>query len=93
MKNSKRLGRQARPGFELGTCRLPVLSVEPLRHFWVTISREAIKLYFIKRKFYNIFFSICRINRCNKLLINMPIYRSVQCFKSVPKDLKVTEHF
>ena len=27
MENSERLGRQARPGFEPGTSRLPVLSV------------------------------------------------------------------
>ena len=30
MENSIRLGRQARPGFELGTSRLPVLSITTL---------------------------------------------------------------
>ena len=33
-ENSERLGRQARPGIEPGTSRLPVLSTEPLRHWW-----------------------------------------------------------
>ena len=32
-ENSERQGRQARPGFEPGTSRLPVLSVT-LRHWW-----------------------------------------------------------
>ena len=33
-ENSKRLGRQARQGIELGTYRPPALSAEPLRHWW-----------------------------------------------------------
>ena len=33
-ENSERLGQQAQPGIETGTSRLPVLSAEPLRHWW-----------------------------------------------------------
>ena len=33
-KNSERLGRQARPGFEPGTSRLPVFRTEPYSHLW-----------------------------------------------------------
>ena len=33
-ENSKRLGRQARPGIESGTSRLPALSAEPRSHWW-----------------------------------------------------------
>ena len=32
-ENYERLSRQVQPGNELGTYRLPVLSVEPLRHW------------------------------------------------------------
>ena len=34
-ENSERLGRQALPGIESGTSRLPVTSAEPLSHWWV----------------------------------------------------------
>ena len=34
MENSERLGRQARPGIEPGTSRLPALNVEQLHHWW-----------------------------------------------------------
>ena len=34
MENFERLGRQARPGIESGTSRLPVLNAEPFDHWW-----------------------------------------------------------
>ena len=34
MENSERLGRQAQPGIEPDAFRLPVLSAEPLSHWW-----------------------------------------------------------
>ena len=34
MENSERLDRQALPGIELSISRLPVLSADPLRHWF-----------------------------------------------------------
>lgn len=37
--NSERLGRQAQPGFESCTSRLPILREEPLVYWWDTLIR------------------------------------------------------
>ena len=45
----KRLGRQARKGNEPCTYRLPVLSTEPLGHWWSAFNHELTMIYvFIK---------------------------------------------
>ena len=43
-ENSERLCRQVRPGFKLGTSRLPALSAVPLRHWWGTSVCECIPI-------------------------------------------------
>ena len=52
MEISERPGRQARPGIEPRTSRLPVLSSEPLRHWWSVIFEK--KIIFVKEtQYYN----------------------------------------
>ena len=67
-KISEQLGRQAWPGFETGTSRLPVLWADPLSHFWgVSLMETRIckviqkHEYIIKLKLFFIFilFNFC----------------------------------
>ena len=44
-ENSERLGRQARPGIEPGISRLPVLSAEPLCHWWGKTCHETLQFF------------------------------------------------
>ena len=39
---SQRLGQQVRAGIEISTSRLPVLSADPLRHWWDGNIREIV---------------------------------------------------
>ena len=52
MKNSERLGRQARLGIEAGTFRLPILSAEPLRH-WKMKCEMNYRMFIILPMYFN----------------------------------------
>ena len=50
-ENSEWLGRQALPGFEPGTPRLPALRAVPLHHWWGLIYKKPEEIYQVKLQF------------------------------------------
>ena len=85
-KHTKTLGRQARPGIEPGTSRLPALSAEPLCHSWDPVCSW--RFFLVKACNYMVYrVAMVRILICRDLQMQIPWKGQVSWAKDVPQKL------